>query len=288
MAKARVGTGLLAGCLLLWGGALTAKADPTVPQMLRLHPSQEGVVFAIPTAQEENSCKVERVNGERIGSGYVLRDPQGRLLRRFYNSKFTDPKDKTQMDVWSYYKDGVEVYREWAVKNGDRASQFRWVNSGGMKWGVDLNGDGKIDYWKMISPEEVSQELVQALVAKDVARLQALMIAEAEIKSLDLPAKEVARIHELQNQAGVKLLATAAKLGLTDKTHWMHLETASPLCLPAEQTGAKADLVKHMHGTVLVETAGKNDWLQTGEMIQTGMAWRLIDAPVPGLANNDL
>jgi hypothetical protein len=32
----------------------------------------------------------------------------------------------------------------------------------------------------------------------------------------------------------------------------------------------------------LYENSGKHDWLQTGEMIQVGLAWRIIDAPIAG------
>ena len=88
-----------------------------------------------------------------------------------------------------------------------------------MKWGVDLNGDYKIDAWKVISAEEVSQEILQALVSRDFSRLQALFITEPELKSLELPAAEVARIHELGKQAAAKFQSTVAKLtNLSDKT----------------------------------------------------------------------
>src|SRR5262249_47181010 len=193
MVKARLATGLMASYLLACGAA-PAWAAPTVAQMLGLRPKQQGVVYSTPTAQEEAQCKVEAAKWGNSGSGWMLKDSQGRPLRRFYNTRYTDPKDGTRMDVWSYYKDGVEVYREWASKNGDAPDQFRWLNAGGMKWGVDHNKDGKIDSWKMISAEEVSQELLQAVAARDYARLEALLISEAEIKMLDLPAAEAKRI----------------------------------------------------------------------------------------------
>src|SRR5262249_8983828 len=51
--------------------------------------------------------------------------------------------------------------------------------------------------------------------------------------------------------------------------------------------GAKYDLVKHPHGTVVFEAAGKSEFIQIGELIQVGSAWRLVDAPTPG-ASADL
>jgi thiol-disulfide isomerase/thioredoxin len=287
MSKAPVGTGLVAGCLLLCGSAALAGDLPSVQTMLSFRPRVDGVALSTPTAQEEGACKVESVKGTGQGAGYLLRDPQGRPLRRFYNTRFTNVKDGTKIDVWSYYKDGVEVYREWAGKNGDSPDQFRWMNGGGTKWGsgtVDSNNQARIDSWKMISAEEASQEALLAVATHNLNRLQALLITDAEVQSLGLPATEVNRIQELRKQAPVKFQETVAKLsGLSDKTHWLHLETTPPQCLPADLTGAPRDIIRFANTTVLCETGGKNDWLQTGEMIQIGQTWRLTGAAAAGL-----
>jgi thiol-disulfide isomerase/thioredoxin len=287
MWKARVTTGLVAGALLLAGGAVRAAPLPTVQQMLGFRPLSDGVAISTPTTQEESACKVELIKGTGQGSGYLLRDPQGRPLRRFYNTRFTSVNDGTRIDIWSYYKDGVEVYRETATTNGQAPDQFRWMNAGGSKWGeghVDASHHAHIDAWKMISPEEVSQEVLQAVIAKDFGRLQALMLSDADIKALGLPAAEAARLQDQRKQAQAKFQAAQAKLtALGDKTRWLHLETGAPACLPADQTGGSHDVVKLANATVLCETGGKNDWLQTGELIQVGAAWRLTDGPTAGL-----
>src|SRR5262249_20126569 len=84
--------------------------------------------------------------------------------------------------------------------------------------------------------------------------------------------------------AAGKFEETATKLSasLTPKANWIHLETQPPQCLPADQAGGRYDLVKYAGGTVLFENAGKNEWVQTGEMIQVGAAWRLVEGPAPG------
>src|SRR5258708_6703752 len=163
MTKAVVRVGLVAGCLLLVSGTRRSAAAPTVSQMLAIHPKQDGVVCTTPTPQEETLCKVEQIKSPSKGGGWLLLDPQSRPLRRFYNSRYVDDKDGTKMDLWSYYLNGVEVYREWDTDHDGRPDQYRWLNAGGMKWGIDDNQDGKIDSWKMISPEEVSQEIIQAI-----------------------------------------------------------------------------------------------------------------------------
>lgn len=279
MAKARMAAGLWAGYLLLWAGTASVwAAKPTAAEILRYRPYQEGVVYSTPSAQEQNACTVELVTGTRGGNGWLVRDPQGRPLRRFFDSN----GDKN-VDVWSYYHEGVEVYREIDSTFHGRPDQFRWLNTGGMKWGIDSNGDYKIDKWKMISAEEVSQEIVQALISRDVNRLQALFITDAELKSLELPAAEVTRIHEVQKQAPGKFQNTVAKLTqFGEKTRWVHLETGAPQCQPADTAGTKQDLLTYRRASILCETNGKHDWLQTGEMIQVGSAWRIIDAPTVG------
>jgi len=152
-----------------------------------------------------------------------------------------------------------------------------------MKWGVDLNRAGKIDQWKAISPEEVSQEVLQSLIGKDSARYQALLITDAEIKSLELPDDMAAAIREKLKAAPTKFQETVGKLTtLSAKANWVHLELSAPQSIPAEQTGARGDLIKHANGTLLFETGGKTDGVQTGEMILVGQAWKLVGGPAPG------
>src|SRR5262249_9667227 len=155
-----------------------------------------------------------------------------------------------KIDVWSYYQDGVEVYRERSTQFNAAVDEYRWLNGGGMKWGVSPKGDGKIEYWRMISAEEVSQEVFQAVVSKDFERLKALWITDADIEALELPATEVSRLRELKAQAPAKFQSTAAKLNLGPQARWDRFEATAPQCLPADQTGMKRDLIKYPKGTV--------------------------------------
>jgi hypothetical protein len=282
MLRARVGAGIVAGCLLAWGAAeAAAQTAPPKPDIfLKYHPKQEGVPYSTPEAKDVESCKVEAVKGQGKGAGWLLRDPQGRPLRRFLDSQY-DGRARTGIDTWSYYQDGVETYREQYVNTPAEPDQmhYRWLNHAGSKWGVDLNKDGKIDTWKAISPEEVSQEIVQALVKNDFARLQALMLTDADLKSLELPAELARRARDGRAAAANKFKETHDKLALSDKSHWLHLETEAPHLIPGE--GGR-DVLEHARGTVIIETAGKNDWIQTGELIQVGSAWRLVEAPAAG------
>lgn len=283
MAKARTGAGLVAGCLVLWAGMAPASANaapPSVAQMLSIRPKQDGVNCTTPAAAEQDQCKVELLSGSRPGSsGWLLRDGHGLPLRRFF-----DTNGDRQIDVLSFYQDGVEVYREIDSKYSGKIDQYRWLNAGGMKWGINSQGDERhhIDTWKMISAEEAGQEALQAVINRDFARLQALWITEAEMKALEMSATEVSRIQGLQAKAAVKFQATATKLNLDGKTHFVRLEAGPPQCVPGDALGMKHDLVKQPKASVLYETGGTHQWLPLGEMIQVGLAWRLVESPAAG------
>jgi thiol-disulfide isomerase/thioredoxin len=273
MTKSWLTSGLLLAAL-----TSSATAAPPVAQMLTFKPRQEGVVCTTPAADKQAGCKVELVKGQQQSSGWVLKDEEGNLLRRFFDSN----GDK-HIDVWAYYKDGVEVYAEIDTTFTGKPDQYRWFNAGGCKWGIDKDKDGRIDSWKVISPEEVSQEILAALINRDSARFQALLLTEDELKALDLPSDQASRIREQLKAAPDKFQETVSKLTkLNSKATWIHLETVAPQCVAPEGSAGRAEVIKHTRGTLLYDNGGASDWIQTGEMYQVGNAWRLVSAPTPG------
>jgi hypothetical protein len=268
------------GCLgLLLAGSAVQAAIPTPPQILKYAPRQTGVDYTSPAADKVDACKVDWKRGQpKNGWTLTLTDPEGNLLRRF-----VDTNGDNRPDVWAYYKEGVEVYAEIDTAYTGKPDQYRWLNAGGSKWGVDENKDGRIDSWKVISPEEVSQEILQALISKDFARLQPLMLTETELKSLDLPSDQASRIQEQLKAAPDKFQDTVSKLTkLSPKATWIHLETVAPQCVAPEGSTGRAEIIKHTRGTMLYDNGGNSDWIQTGEMYQVGGGWRLVSAPVQG------
>ena len=276
MAKGRILGSLVAGLLLL-GGVSRALADPTVPQMLNFcKPKQEGVVFTTPTKEEEAFCEVKANTG---AGGWILLDAKKRPLRRYIDS---DGDGK--IDTWSYFKDGVEVYRDLDTNKNNVPDQSRWLNTAGSKWGVDINEDGKIDAWRMISTEEAAQELFLAVQNRDLARFKALLVTEAEIAALKLPQAEVDSIRDNLAKAEKKFNETVAKATqLTKAANFVRVESGPPTCLPAVATGPVQDVIRYSGRAILFEGADKkHDWIQTGQMILIGQAWKLTDAPAPG------
>jgi thiol-disulfide isomerase/thioredoxin len=281
MVKSPAWPALVASCMLLAGSsrALAQPAAPSVEQMLdaRFAPKQKDVIISTPTGAELKDCTVHAIAGSRPGStGWELLDGKKQPVRRYFGGKGA----KGGVDTWCYYKDGVEVYREIDSNNDGVPDQYRWFNAGGLKWGMDLNGDGKIDTWRIISAEEAGQEAFQAVASGDFARLQALFINADEMKAIKLPAKEIERISNIQKQAGKKFADLIKAQPQVTGSQFERVEGAVPSCVPAEQFGGESDLIKFASRAMLY--AGNNkkhEWLHTGEMIQVGFAWRLVDVP---------
>ena len=75
------------------------------------------------------TIKAEKRKGQ---TGWIIRDADGKILR-----EFVDTNGDNIVDRWSYYKDGVEVYRDIDTKFTGKANEFRWLNTAGIRWGVD-------------------------------------------------------------------------------------------------------------------------------------------------------
>ncbi len=263
-------------CLLWAMVGVRVGAQPTIEQMLSFSPIQKDVVVSTPSAADTKTCEVKVVQGSRAGSGgYLLVDAKKQPLRRFLDSD----GDK-KVDTWSYYKEGVEVFREIASNGSKKANQFRWLNSAGSKWGVDADGDGKIDDWRLISAEEVGQEAFLAVATRDFARLKALLITEAEMQGLKLSSAQTQRIAELHRDAPKKFSELTKTLASLDKATFVRVEGSHPQCVPGETYGAEGDIIRFSSKAILYESAEKkHDWLHTGELVLVGAAWRLIDVP---------
>jgi Thioredoxin-like len=287
MVKFRFGIRLLAALTLLAGLAnICVAADYTPAQLLEYKPRQ-AVEVSTPGEDQIGACKIELEEGKALPGGkkptaWVLKDGQGRVLRKFH-----DTTGDRGTNVIAYYRDGEEVYRE-LIASG-KIAQFRWIGPLGSKWGVDLDGDGKIDTWTVISPEEVSQELLAAVLTKDQKRFEALLITQTEMDELGLAGPEAQRIK-------TKLAATAGAFQKTCKdlsplkpadTAWIHLEIKLPQTTPSDTVDAKVDLVRYRNAALLYQNGNgqgaKHDWIQMGDLIQVGKAWRLIQGPAAGI-----
>ncbi len=254
-------------------------AAPTAEDALKLTPVQKDVEIDMPAAAEIARCtiKAERVDGR---TGWVVRDGSGQTLRRFL-----DTNGDNVVDQWSYYADGLEVYRDVDSNFNGKADQFRWLNTAGSRWGLDNNEDGRLDAWKSISAEEVSAEVVQAMAQRDMARFARMLLTDDELQSLGLGE---ARAKDLATKvaaapAAFKDIAPAAgtQQVAATKTNWVSFGGSRPGIVPAGTDGSTKDILVYENVVAMVANAGQNGQVQIGTLVRVGDVWRVIDAPHP-------
>ncbi len=258
--------------------SLTAQAQVKVENVLAYKPSQPDVDYDNPTAEEIPNCKLEVERGEK-GSGWVLYNPQGQILRRFM-----DTNGDRGVDEFRYYKHGLEVYRDLDTDGNNEIDQSRWFTTGGTRWGIDKNEDRKIDSWKMISAEEATREAILAIVNKDEARLAAVLLNANDVKELGLQGDAALKLTNRVKEAGEKFKAvTTQSKVIQPTTKWLRFDCSMlmPSLIPADPSKAKTDLLVYENVMAIIETGGETGFVQIGEMVRVGDAWKLTQVPLP-------
>ena len=258
-------------------------ASPSAAQALRLAPSQKGVDYDRPKPEDVPRC---RISAKKIDGhvGWLVESPDGVLLR-----KFVDTDGDNVVDQWSYFKDGVEVYREIATKTGGKANEFRWLNTGGTRWGVDAEGGGKITEWKAISAEEATAEIVAALADHDADRFARVTLTADELSSLGLgKAKAEALSAKLaKTAADFRELLDRQKGPDRQKTipadaKWLQFSGSRPGVVPTGTDESTRDLEVYENVVAIVQVGEKNVQVQIGTLVRVGKTWKTIDAPAVG------
>ncbi len=266
----------LLGFMLSFGlASVSEAATPSVKQALGLTPTQSGVNYDTPGDEDLEQCTINVEKGEGT-SGWVVKDQNGQLLRRF-----TDSDGDNVVDHWCYFKDGIEVYRDVDTDSDGKADQFRWLGPAGVRWGQDSNGDTKLDSWKAISAEEVTAEVVAALADRDPKRFQRLLLKEDELKSLGLGEERTSRIKEQLSELEGKFQELVSKdPGLDEKARWVRFDAVYPGVLPAGTDGSTKDVWVYDHAAAVVETGDqKFRMVQIGTLIRVDDRWRVVELP---------
>ncbi len=267
---------LFVAITVVLAGAVTRAlaATPTPDQALQLKPIQDDVLYDRPSGADVDRCKVE---AETTGglSGWIVRDGSGRLLRRFLDTN----RDR-KLDLWSYYKDGVEVYRDVDSNSNGKADQYRWLGTAGIRWGIDKDENGAIDEWKMISAEEVTAEVVAALRNGDAGRFQRLLLTSSELDSLGLGPERTAKLKTKLASAfaGFASLASRQKI-VSANSQWINFGGSKPGVLPAGTDGSTKDVTVYDNVAAVIETGDKHGQVVIGTLVRVGDNWRVIDLP---------
>ena len=262
-------------CLAL---PLSTWAAPSVVDALKLRPVQPGVQYDTPAQAEIKDCsiKAEKING---ATAWVVRGSNGSIVR-----KFSDSDKDNVVDTWSYYRNGLEVYRDVDANFNGKADQYRWFHTAGMRWGIDRNEDGKIDGWKLISAEEAAEEVVEAVRTRDARRFERLLLTGTELKKLGVSAALGKQLAGRLQAAPKNFQKLAASKEITGKGGGKDLEFRDfgglkPGMVPAGSGSTSKDLVVYENVWVMVRKGEDFEQLQLGTMIKINGAWKLIDSP---------
>ena len=281
-------TTISAAAILAFLPAIAAAQGPTVKRMLEFTPTLKGVEYETPTDSALEACKVEPVlNAQKKPIGWALRDGQGKLLRRFVVTN----KSK-QMDQWSYYQDGFEVYRESDLNNDAVPDECRWLNGGGTRVAIVTQSEGGrlgVKAWKRISAEEASKVIVQGLATNDLGLIESVLVTPEELAELGIPKVDVEQVTSAATKRKEAVDALRKSLtGWNKTTVWSRFDCAMPHTIPSDSTtGPPRDLIMYENAiifagppTVSAATANlKFAFLQAPEMVQVGDAWKFIDLP---------
>lgn len=274
---------LALGIMLVSGAPVMAQQSqlPPAEQWLKTYvPSQKGVEIDTPPAADFGKCRVASENGSVAVYG-----PANEILRRF-----SDTNGDRYPDMFRYYHLGLEVYREidtngdYKAKKNTRPDEYRWMNWGGTRWGIDQNEDGKIDVWKVLSAQEAARVAVEGLINGDLQAISTVMLNDADIQSLKVPAalaKELqASVSDLAKKAQVSVSAAGGK-ALNSKSQWVRFDPPLPGIILAEQSGAPVDVTVYENAMAYVQNGEKLDLISVGEMVQVGNVWKLVSMPTP-------
>ncbi|HEY1067202.1 MAG TPA: redoxin family protein [Pirellulales bacterium] len=272
----------LAHCVSLAVGGWTvfsalpaAAAGPSAEQALRLVPIQKDVQFDVPSDTDRPKCTIAVEKGD-AASGWVVKDPGGLVLRRFVDTNMDNV-----VDLWCYYRNGLEIYRDVDGNYDGKAETFRWVGPDGCRWGVDADKDGKIDSWKMISAEEVTAEVVAAMTTRDEARFARLLLSPAEAAELGLGETKLTEI-----KTAIAALPTQFKTLLTSlkgfdpkTTEWLRFDAVRPGLLPAGVAGSTKDVLVYENVVAVVQAGAEHKMVQIGTLVRVGDVWKVASAP---------
>lgn len=278
---AAIALGCCAGAGLL--GDRAAAAAPSAAQALGLTPIQPNVTYSRPTKEETDTATI-RAEKQGNATAWVVRNGRGETLRRF-----ADTNGDNVVDLWCYFNDGLESYRDIDSDFNGKADQYRWFQTSGTRWAIDKNEDGRIDSWKVISAPEVAEELVFALKNKDRARFELLLIKSDELGSAgfgDEKTKELTTSVQAAPNAFAKL-ATEQKL-FSPQSEFADFYRTRPATIPAGTEGSTKDVTIYDNASALVSTGEKHDQLYLGTLVAVGDTWRLLEAPTIGAENQPM
>ncbi len=254
----------------------TAQDKSMVKTALGYKPVQRTVDYDIPTKSEIDSCKIEKTLKKFKKPGFAIYDSSGRILRLFF-----DLDRDNELDSWSYFKDGIEVYRDIDSDFDGRADEFRWMGSAGTRHGKDLDKNGTIDRWIKISASEAGEEVFHAVRTSDSARFKRLLISSSELESLQLEDKLSKTVTQSIREASSKFESFAkSQDSISSRSSWTQFGSTRPALVPSGISGVTKDLIIFDHAAAVFENKGKFGQLSLGTIVEVQPNnWRILELP---------
>ncbi len=265
----------LAGLTAFAVSSSPASAAPSVADALKLQPLQnKDVDCDRPSGDALADLSVEPIKEGDI-AGWKVASSSGKLYRRFI-----DTNGDNKLDQWCYYKDGVEIYRDIDGDFNGKADQYRWMGPSGIRWGLDRNEDGDIDAWKVISPEEVSAEVVAAIRDGDKNRFARLLITAAELKDLGMNEERQKMVLDKLKDAETRFENAVRKnKDLAAGAQWIHFGGNRPSVVPQGNEGMTKDVYLYDNVGAVIQRGDDHAQIMIGTLVQVDQGWRLLDVP---------
>lgn len=246
-----------------------------ITSALKLAPVQDGVDYDKPAADEIKNCRIKRAADTYDVPGWIIFDNTGRIVR-----VLLDRNRDRNLDEWSYYKNGIEVYREIDADFDGKKDEFRWMGTAGRRWGLDSNQDGRIDSWKAISAEEVAEEVFYAFQTNDRSRFTRLLLNQDELKQLELGEKMTRIVATSVNNAAKSFSDTVnAQKDIKASTRFIDFGGSRPALVPEGREGIGSDLLVYDHAQSLFGSGDEYGQISLGTIVQVGDKWRILEPP---------
>ncbi|MEM9942313.1 MAG: hypothetical protein AAF939_12170 [Planctomycetota bacterium] len=267
----RIPTAFLPLFAVLTVTTVSVAQDAMLKQAMDIKPKQV-VEYEQPGIAVLKECEFKKT---KVPPGFLVQHKTGRLLR-----KYVDSNSDGKLDVWSYYQNGQEVYRD-VDKNFDgKTDQYRWLGEAGTRWGIDSNQDGVIDAWKVISAEEVAYEAFEAFRTRDQDRFDRLLITPTEFAGLQLSSAVAKEVQKRWQNAKTNFLSSVrSQSEISTSSKWVYAGNGWPSMIPAGDI-AKTNIVVYNHGAGFFESKGNETaQLALGTLVKIGEVWRMIELP---------
>ncbi len=254
----------------------TSKADTDkIAQALRIKPKQGSVDYDIPSEEDLKNCKLSRANDTYDVPGWIVIDNTSRVIR-----VFLDRNKDGDLDQWSYYKNGIEVYRDVDDNFDGKTDQYRWLGSGGIRWGVDSDQDGQVNSWKAISAQEVAEEVFYAVKENDRKRFLRLLLTSDELRGLRLGKRMNDVVVKSVNEAGKSFdQLVRNQKQITAKSEFSSFGGSRPGIVPEGREGIEQDITIYDNAQSLFETGSKYNQISLGTLVRVDDKWRILEAP---------